>query len=260
MDDAFERALAHWLGSQFSTVSPSFRSAKIARAVLLTVVTLMLLSRGANRTAFAQDQTQRVLDINPGVASSGPAFLTVFNNVLYFTADDGQHGPELWRSDGTPTGTYIVKDIQPGANGSNQERFTVVNDQMFFRAQVDNQYELWRSDGSEANTGAFKVFADASQDYTYADNFLVVEDQFYLRVHNPAGLELWRTDGSEAGTGLVMLVTPNFNGFSDAQLGIQALGSQVFFVAADSEGDRELWSAALPAKPEVQAYLPLIAR
>jgi ELWxxDGT repeat protein len=34
-------------------------------------------------------------------------------DTLYFAADDGSHGTELWRTDGTRAGTWLVKDINP---------------------------------------------------------------------------------------------------------------------------------------------------
>ena len=40
----------------------------------------------------------------------------VMNNELYFNANDGNNGYELWKSDGTASGTVMVKDINIGGS------------------------------------------------------------------------------------------------------------------------------------------------
>ena len=44
--------------------------------------------------------------------------LTVLKESLYFRASDGEKGSELWVSDGTKTGTKLLKDISPGTGSS----------------------------------------------------------------------------------------------------------------------------------------------
>ena len=55
-----------------------------------------------------------VADINPNAGSSHPFSLTVFNNELYFRADDGIHGKELWKYDGV-NAPSMVADIRSGS-------------------------------------------------------------------------------------------------------------------------------------------------
>ena len=38
--------------------------------------------------------------------------------VLFFVADNNVNGRELWKSDGTPAGTVMVKDIKQGSGSS----------------------------------------------------------------------------------------------------------------------------------------------
>src|SRR5713226_3938336 len=75
----------------------------------------------------AQYLTGLAKDINPGAGDSNPFSLANFNGTLFFGADDGTHGGELWKSDGTPAGTAMVKDINPGAGSSNPGYLTDVN-------------------------------------------------------------------------------------------------------------------------------------
>ena len=66
--------------------------------------------------------------------------------MLLFMGNDGVNGHELWKSDGTPNGTEMVKDINSGASGSNPRHFTQLGNAVFFRAN-DGQYgdELWKA-------------------------------------------------------------------------------------------------------------------
>src|SRR5262249_53417285 len=85
--------------------------------------------------------------------SSDPSYLTAANGVLMFAAGDATHGYELWRSDGTAAGTYMVKDIVPGSSGSNPQNLIVVGGRLYFTADDGvHGRELWTSDGTAAGT------------------------------------------------------------------------------------------------------------
>ena len=56
-----------------------------------------------------------VKDIRPGTSGSFPDRLTDVAGTLFFRADDGTNGNELWKSDGTASGTVMVKNIRSGS-------------------------------------------------------------------------------------------------------------------------------------------------
>src|SRR6266850_7217577 len=76
-----------------------------------------------------------VEDIHSGVKPSSPDHLVRQGNAILFAADDGVSGEELWKSDGTASGTWMVKDIDPAANvDSFPDHLINVNGTVFFAA------------------------------------------------------------------------------------------------------------------------------
>ena len=107
--------------------------------------------------------TQLVADLYSGKDNDGnsnssyPSYLVEFKGKLYFTANDGKHGNELFVSDGTGSGTQLLADLNPGEDGSYASNLTVVGDELFFGA-----------DNGETGTELFKLTADDSSDGTSA--------------------------------------------------------------------------------------------
>jgi len=96
----------------------------------------------------------RVKDINPSRRNDlGLGAAVRLDDRLYFVADDGAHGAELWTSDGSRSGTRMVRDIRRGVKGSGPLRLAVAGDAVYFSAR-DGRHgrELWRSDGTASGT------------------------------------------------------------------------------------------------------------
>lgn len=80
--------------------------------------------------------------------SSNPSFLYPFNGDLYFSADDGVYGTELWRADLETDTVMLVADVTPGPDGGKIDKFLGIGETLWFRrTDESNNGELWSSDG-----------------------------------------------------------------------------------------------------------------
>lgn len=185
------------------------------------------------------------LDFNPGSASSGPWIATVVEGTLFFPAADGVHGHELWKTDGTPNGTTLVRDIVPGtASPLELHSLTNVGGTLFFL--VDDRVhgrELWRSDGTEDGTALIKDIRPGLAGSAEPFSLVVVNGTLYFVADDGIhGRELWRSDGTEEGTILVKDVRPgSAGGFGERFTQLLSVNGQLLFPADDGIHGRELW-------------------
>ena len=101
-----------------------------------------------------------VAEIRAGTTGSAPTDMAVFNGSLYFAANDGANGRELWRLDTNAAAPVMAADIVQGPGSSSPSQLTVAGGVLYFRATTSTGFELWKYDGVSAalaadiNTGA----------------------------------------------------------------------------------------------------------
>jgi len=176
-----------------------------------------------------------VRDINPGPDSSEPRYLTAFNGNVFFRAYEPSTGWGLWKSDGTATGTVLVKDTQ-GGRPSNPTELTVVGNTLFFRGG----YFLWKTDGTAAGTVIVReITSGGPRNPRY---LTAIGSTLYFCAYEPGtGQELWRSDGTAAGTVLVKDINPGSG--SSATGFLTAVGDTLFFRAGLPGTGAELWKS-----------------
>jgi ELWxxDGT repeat protein len=187
--------------------------------VFASLLAVALIAPGAH--AASKRGAVLVKDINPGKSSSTGGSPDMFVNVagtLFFAAGDRRHGTELWRSDGTRSGTRMVKDIRPGPRpcatskpacrgqgaSSYPSGLTAVGKTVYFT--TDNGIhgnQLWRSNGKARGT---RLVTDVNLEagYTYFGPPAEVAGALFYLVGDQTHTQLWRGDGTPAGTTFVM--------------------------------------------------------
>lgn len=181
-------------------------------------------------------------DVELGRGSSRPADLTAAGGRLFFSAEDGERGRELWVSDGTQGGTVLVEDLVPGPEGSHPEEIAVARDRIFFSAKdPERGRELWVSDGTEAGTFLLEDIYPGPESSS-PGSFAVLGGRVFFPAEDPEhGRELWVSDGTPNGTRLVRDLRPGAGGSDPRHLA--AAGDRIFFAAADPEHGAELWAS-----------------
>ncbi|GMF40396.1 unnamed protein product [Phytophthora fragariaefolia] len=175
-------------------------------------------SNGNQRVEFSENQhavvgTGLLLDICAGAAPSSPQDFAVLSfptklSLLLFQADDCVHGPELWSTDGTPSGTVLVLDIRKGFMGSLPRYLTFFAGQVYFQADDGiHGSELWTTDGTSGGTEMLLDVAPGVQGST--PSFLTI----LYPATDPSGIfvfaaqaeqdrltEFWQSNGTSDGT------------------------------------------------------------
>jgi ELWxxDGT repeat protein len=99
--------------------------------------------------AIAQNPTL-LTDAFEGPESSFPANLCSMNDLAIFTARNNNSNYELWKTDGTSSGTSMILEINADTLlGSMPEGFVYFNGNYFFTANDGHHgFELWKTDGT----------------------------------------------------------------------------------------------------------------
>ncbi len=187
--------------------------------------------------------------VTDGVApnSSNPLGLTDVNGTLFFVADDGEHGYELWTSDGTEDGTVLVADINPDGSAFDGDGVSLlaVDGTLFFVAtDGEHGYELWTSDGTESGTTMVQdIYSGSDSAFSVGDVQLIEMDGilYFAADNGENGDELWRSDGTSSGTYLLKDINEGSEGDLSEYTGFTVVGDVLYFSADDGTHGKELW-------------------
>src|SRR5918995_6335585 len=188
----------------------------VVAALLLVLANLAFAQSAQKKKAQPHLKPFLVEDIYPGKTGSEPNWLVDFKGRLLFGANHPRFGEELWRSNGTRSGTKLVKDIDPGplvikkmekteTGSSAPDSVMRTKKWIYFQATtVKYGDELWKSDGTKWGT---KVVKDIAPGPGVSDPEDIVSTAprttFFRAWDKKHGEELWKSDGTEKGTTLV---------------------------------------------------------
>lgn len=185
--------------------------------------------------------------VSNNISQSGQATnqIIVFDGKIFFNADDGVHGHTLWMSDGTASGTQMVKDLDDAVTDSEVFYLSVLNDKLAFIVTSGSARGLWITDGTEAGTEQLTSVSIITSSMAGESIPVVARirntDRLFFAAHDIThGRELWSSDGTAAGTAMVTDIYPGTNSGSPMRL-IARNGYILFGAIESGEQGIELW-------------------
>ncbi len=159
-----------------------------------------------------------------------------FNGKVYFGGRTNTLGLELHVTDGTPAGTYLIKDIRNGRPGGNPAHLQGFNGQLYFVALFN---QIWTTDDTEA--GTVKVMDGDTVGFDFANYLTDFNGMLYFTANDTnttADEGLWVSDGTAANTSLVKLINPS----GAASINdITVFNGNMYFTAEGVDLTRRLW-------------------
>lgn len=184
-------------------------------------------------------QPYRVSDIDPN-GSSSPRDLIEFNNRIFFTADDGVHGRELWSSSGIGSGTNLLLDIQSGSTSSEPGVLVSTGPALFFTADDGiHGREVWRTNGYTSGTVLAADINPGSASSSPDDLTMVHVDRIACTADDGVHGEELYLIGSQGAT----LFDLNPGAASSAPRRLHWTSRMLLFAADDGQAGSEPWYA-----------------
>lgn len=154
-------------------------------------------------------------------------------NLVYYNTTN--YPSELWRTDGTPSGTIRLGNYAPQS--------CELNGKLIFMGGSNNEgFELWISDGTPIGTMLIKDINPGIA-HSYPSKFTKVGNLVFFYATNNLGTELWASDGTSSGTYLVKDINPGTESsypFDGSQSAIN-LNGILYFNASSTSNVNELW-------------------
>ena len=169
--------------------------------------------------------------------------MVLMDGIVYFPGYTETHGWELWRTDGSGPGTFMVKDANPGTGSGLRYSFggvtdiAVLNGKLIYAADngVDGM-ELWHSDGT--SDGTEMLWDENSNGDSNPMGFTYHNGSVYFSFEDDTfGWEIGRTEGEAILWGNDIAL----NSADSFPFGFTSMGDYIYFSADDGVNGRELW-------------------